>query len=40
MSKKVKAIEPRKALLSKGTRIRNKSKWAQAKAESKNNYFT
>lgn len=33
--KEVKAIEPREVLMSKGTRIRSKSKWAQAKAKSK-----
>jgi hypothetical protein len=40
MNKEVKATEPREALMSKGTRIRSKCKWAQAKAESKKNYFT
>ncbi len=36
-SKEVRATEPREALMSKGTRIWSKSKWAQAKAESKKN---
>jgi hypothetical protein len=34
-SKEIKAEEPREVLMSKGTRIRSKSKWTQAKAKSK-----